>query len=199
MQENVAFCGIAGLASIANDLELPAAEKIKGERAAAGERAPRLHQQDIIELVRQGRPHTDEGVPIIADDIKFPRGAFLPELNAIVEMMGATTEICHVAPEDRANEVGLQEFRAAAIAAIESESSHVLIQYNRPDADQQGGGHFSPLAAYHQESDSFLLFDTAAFKVEPAWIPARKLYEAMATFDADAGKSRGYLTVTNPS
>ena len=56
------------------------------------------------------------------------------------------------------------------------------------------------LAAYDAVTDSFLLYDTAPFKVDAAWIPARELFDAMSTLDADAKDAgfdgrRGYLIV----
>jgi hypothetical protein len=50
-------------------------------------------------------------------------------------------------------------------------------------SDGEGGGHFSPLAAYHEESDSFLVMDVARYKYPPFWVHADLLCQAMATPD----------------
>jgi hypothetical protein len=56
-------------------------------------------------------------------------------------------------------------------------------------------GHYSPLAAYHEESDRFLMLDVAGYKYPPAWVEASDLYAAMTAVDVDSGKSRGFLQV----
>lgn len=41
----------------------------------------------------------------------------------------------------------------------------VVASYDRTALSQTGGGHFSPIAAYDQQSDSVLILDVARFKV----------------------------------
>ncbi len=63
---------------------------------------------------------------------------------------------------------------------------------------QERGGHISPLAAYHEETDRFLILDVARYKYPPVWVEAATLWEAMNTMDTTAGKTRGFVTVQLP-
>ena len=57
--------------------------------------------------------------------------------------------------------------------------------------DGKGGGHFSPIAAYHGPTDSVLVMDVARYKYPPFWVPLELLFKAMATRDGDSGRHRG--------
>lgn len=67
--------------------------------------------------------------------------------------------------------------------------------FHRPSLGQEGGGHFSPIAAYDEESDSALLLDVARYKYPSFWFPLQALYDAMNTTDGSAGVSRGWVRV----
>lgn len=58
------------------------------------------------------------------------------------------------------------------------------------------GGHFSPVAAYHEASDSFLIMDVSRYKYPPFWAPAEDLWQGMQMIDPGSGLSRGYIIVT---
>ncbi|KAI2493270.1 Phytochelatin synthase [Fragilaria crotonensis] len=63
---------------------------------------------------------------------------------------------------------------------------------------QTGDGHFSPIAAYHAESDSVLVMDVARFKYPPYWASVEDLYQAMQPIDEATQKSRGWFLLTDP-
>ena len=69
---------------------------------------------------------------------------------------------------------GAAQFREAAKAALGARDRFVLINFSRETMsdDGQGGGHFSPLAAYDEETDSFLVMDVARYKYPPFWVDA---------------------------
>jgi hypothetical protein len=89
------------------------------------------------------------------------------------------------------------------IADLADASGFVIVNFLRSalDEDPKGpieaslAGHYSPLAAYHEGTDRFLLLDVARYKYPPAWIEASELYGAMTATDLDSGKSRGFLQV----
>ena len=76
----------------------------------------------------------------------------------------------------------------------------MLINFSRETMsdDGQGGGHFSPLAAYDEETDSFLVVDVARYKYPPFWVDADLLWQAMATTDAVSDRHRGYVIIDAP-
>jgi hypothetical protein len=58
------------------------------------------------------------------------------------------------------------------------------------------GGHISPLAAYDDKTDRFLIMDVARYKYPPVWVKASDIFDAMNTPDAiNDGKTRGYVLV----
>ncbi|XP_032236217.1 glutathione gamma-glutamylcysteinyltransferase 2 [Nematostella vectensis] len=77
----------------------------------------------------------------------------------------------------------------------ENPNEFLVISYDRKKLQQTGTGHFSPVAAFDQETDSVLLFDTARFKYPPYWVPVRLLFESMLPVDPSTGKNRGYFVL----
>ena len=114
-----------------------------------------------------------------------------------------------------ASDISLDEFRQDIINVSRQVFSHpsesetndkdcqvkscLIASYLRSTLNQSGAGHFSPLGAYHPESDKVLIMDVARFKYPPHWVPVPLLFEAMQHVDASAGKSRGYLIVQKSS
>src|SRR5205814_968114 len=96
-----------------------------------------------------------------------------------------------------ASEKSEQVFREDAKKVLSS-GGGLIVNYHRKDVGQPGGGHFSPLAAYHEKSDSFLVYDVTRYKYPPSWVNTKELWNAMHTTDKTSGKTRGYLVVTKP-
>ncbi len=69
------------------------------------------------------------------------------------------------------------------------------MNYLRKSINQESGGHISPIAAYHKESDRFLILDVARYKYPPVWVKADMLWEAMQARDGDSSKSHGFVIV----
>ena len=69
----------------------------------------------------------------------------------------------------------------------------VLVNYARKILGQKGGGHISPIGAYDQASDSFLVMDVNPNKAPWVWVKADLLVKAMNTFDTK--ENRGYLLI----
>lgn len=85
-------------------------------------------------------------------------------------------------------------FRAAVRATLRSpDREFIVAAYSRQALRQTGGGHFSPIGAYHEESDSVLIMDVARFKYPPHWAPLEEVVRAMLHVDPDTGKPRGYV------
>jgi hypothetical protein len=198
-QPNVSFCNIRTFSMFANDLKLPLARTILRKERSNGMEVPVVRESDVLDAVRRMHPTTVGGHRIDADAIVFPRGAFMDEVDAIARMFGAKTELHHVNDTDPE----YQHFKLQALRALRDPDQHIMVQFDRRGVGQAGAGHYSALAAYDAVSDSFLLYDTATFKLDCSWIPARELFSAMSTVDADAEKAgmdgrRGYLLVAKP-
>jgi hypothetical protein len=86
------------------------------------------------------------------------------------------------------------EVRADLIGNLQSGGDYVIVNYQRRAVGQNGGGHISPLAAYDERSDAFLLLDVNPAAASWVWMPAATLIGAMRTFDTV--ENRGYLLVS---
>ena len=109
--------------------------------------------------------------------------------------------IQHVDPQSLA----LSRMRYELKSALIDPYARVMINYDRKGLGQVGGGHFSPLGAYHEKTDSFLIMDVAKYKYPPVWVGAATLYAAMATpdkcgsWDYPNGQERLVLTSDSDS
>lgn len=87
-----------------------------------------------------------------------------------------------------------EEMRLLIVSALKNPNQTVLALYQRRELNQEGGGHWSPIAAYDAVSDSFLILDVARFKYPPVWIDASKFIHAMQTANI-YNKSRGFIII----
>jgi hypothetical protein len=76
---------------------------------------------------------------------------------------------------------------------LKTANDYVILNYFRPVLGQKGGGHISPLAAYDQASDSFLVMDVNPNGQAWVWVKADALIQSMRT--PDTAENRGYLLV----
>lgn len=96
--------------------------------------------------------------------------------------------------EYKAKDFEGQDLRQILISALKNPNQCVLALYQRKELNQIGGGHWSPVAAYEEKSDSFLILDVARFKYPPIWVEAEAFLKSIQTsniFD----HSRGFIVV----
>ncbi|MBA2726634.1 MAG: glutathione gamma-glutamylcysteinyltransferase, partial [Parachlamydiaceae bacterium] len=72
----------------------------------------------------------------------------------------------------------------------------VIALYYRKALKQDGTGHWSPVAAYDHESDSFLILDVARYKYPPAWVSGKAFITGMKSLN-HKGLSRGFIILDN--
>ncbi len=80
--------------------------------------------------------------------------------------------------------------------ALGEDGRFVLANYLRANLGQAGGGHWSVLAAYDEQSDSVLILDVAKYKYTPVWVGISTLRQAIATIDTASKKARGLVIVS---
>ena len=85
--------------------------------------------------------------------------------------------------------------KQAIIDALATPNTFVIANIYRPALGQKGGGHFSPLGAYDEKSDSFLLMDVSNTHYSWVWIDSDELLKSMNTSDRDGGMYRGFIIV----
>jgi hypothetical protein len=83
------------------------------------------------------------------------------------------------------------------VNALLDENSRVVLNYDRGGIGQGplGHGHWSPIGAYSQEIDSFLIMDVAKYKYPPVWVPTDKLFGGVGTLDLCSAMKKHYLPV----
>jgi hypothetical protein len=131
-------------------------------------------------LVVLGKPVNDK------EDVGFQ----LRQLHELFRAHKFNSEI-HVAD----NSWNLRKLRAEFKTYL-NDPSHVIVANYRRDEMGQGrkNGHLSPVAAYDEKSDSFLIMDVNPNISHWGWVKASALLKAMQTFDTS--ENRGYLVVS---
>ncbi|MEO6018554.1 MAG: phytochelatin synthase family protein [Polaromonas sp.] len=96
------------------------------------------------------------------------------------------------------SDMSIDDFRNAMKDNLRYSDRVVLLNFDRKSLNEVGGGHWSPLAAYHPASDSVLVMDVARYKYPPLWVSVRELFAGSQTVDTVSGKSRGIVVISKP-
>ena len=177
-QDNPAYCGPASIAMVLNALEVP--RPPSDMTLGLG-----MFDQDNIFTPAA------EAVKPAAAIMSPPYGMTLDELAGVLASHDLSTEVVHAADSD------LDTFRQSAIAQLYDSDHFILVNYLRKAIGQEAGGHISPLGAYDEDTDRFLILDVTRYKYPPVWVEAAALFSAMNTIDSDnEGKTRGYVSVS---
>lgn len=174
-QQGPAECGPASCVMVLNSL---------GLEAPANPIHPPFHQ------FTQTNFFSSAVEKVLPRETLLHQGATLDELGNMLKAWNLQVEIHHGADSN------LEDFRRQARQALASGTQYVIINFHRDPLNQKGGAHFSPLAAYDENSDRFLMLDVARFRYPPFWITAESLFQAMNTTDTTSGKTRGYLLIS---
>lgn len=133
-----------------------------------------------------------------ARELGVARGGLqLEQLKALLETYPVEATAVH------ASDTTLDAFRTAISQDFADPTGFVIVNFLRSALGQEPNGpieaklagHFSPIAAYDEATDSVLMMDVARYKYPPLWIPTSELFDAMNTTDVDSGKTRGFLLV----
>jgi Phytochelatin synthase len=175
-QESRSSCGVASMTMVLNAMEVTAPE------------VPELAPYRTFTQANVLDERTEEVVPLRRIRTE---GMSLDQLAAVLATKPVTVSVHHAGTST------LGEFREQAQDCLARSDHFVIVNYFRPTLGQEGGGHHSPLAAYHRKSDRFLILDVARYKYPPVWVPASELFDAMnTTVPGTANKTRGYLLVS---
>jgi len=182
-QDEPSFCGISTLVMCLNALMIDPSQTWKG--------VWRWWSEELLDCC------------VSLDDAK-KHGITLDEFVCLAVCQGVDVQSCRPPPveidgDDLVSQSSYQAFRTAIFAATSSPpatTSVFVVSYDRKVVGQTGSGHFSPVGAYDEETDSVLVLDVARFKYPPHWMPMRTLWEATRTNDKSTGKPRGWVTLT---
>ena len=174
-QKNQAYCGVASSIMVLNAIAIPAPE--------APEYAPH-------HLFTQDNFFNTQTQKVVTPEVVSSRGMTLDQLGKLLESYPVKAEVHH------AGDLTLEEFRTLVVKNLQEPNNFVLVNYLRKAIAQETGGHISPLAAYNEKTDRFLILDVSRYKYPPVWVKAEELWKAMATVDSDSGKTRGFVLVS---
>jgi hypothetical protein len=109
----------------------------------------------------------------------FYSGMSLAQLDRLAQAVGFTAQVVYV------DSLSLEQFRDRLKASLDGARGYVLVNDDRRVLHQSGIGHISPIGAYDEERDLFLVLDEASYHYPFTWIPAQMLYDASHTRDGD--------------
>ena len=178
-QANLAYCGVASSVMVLNSLAVPAP-------AASGYGPYRFWTQDNLFS-------SDATRAVLPPEQVARRGMTLQQLRALLVSSGARAQAIHGGSLD------LAAFRRLVMANQTNPHDRLLVNYLRSSMGQEGGGHISPVAAYHAPSDQVLILDVARYRYPSVWVPLQDLWRAIRTTDSDSGLSRGLVVVRRPA
>ena len=170
-QERMAFCGVATSSIVANALSLFKSEQI--------------NQDNLFDRLGGGNTKSKFAVTF--------SGMTLDELGSILESLGTDVSVYHAA------DTTLSEFVQMAKDNLLDNSDFLVVNYAREVLGQNDIGHISPIGAYDEETDRFLILDVAAHNYPPTWVRSKDLWDAMNTVDVLVDKTRGFALVSNSS
>lgn len=117
-------------------------------------------------------------------------GLTLEKFGRMMQCHGLTVRVYY------AEASSLEEFRRLAAENLRTKGNFVVVNYDRGGVGQKPTGHISPLSAYHEASDRFLILDVASYKYPPVWVKASALWTALNTVDGESKRTRGYVLLS---
>jgi hypothetical protein len=139
-----------------------------------------------------------EGVTVECEttgDIIFEPGLNLEQLAAKLKLYLLSVQPRHAEAEMHPMKNPVGRFRQDLMAYMNDANTYMIVNYYGRALGKKIGEHFSPVAAYHEESDSVLVMDVAGHKHPWFWVSVKDLYHAMAT--KDGKETRGYMLVSD--
>lgn len=178
-QINQAYCGVASIVMVLNSL---------------GITAPEAPQYKPYHVFTQENFFSNEATnKVVSGDVVSRQGMSLDQIGGLLASYGAKVNVYHAA------DTNLEQFRKLTAENLKQPGNFVIVNYLRKEIGQEKGGHISPLAAYNEETDRFLILDVSRYKYPPVWVKTADLWKAMATTTSDSGKTRGFVFVSKGS
>jgi hypothetical protein len=175
-QNNQAYCGVASMVMVLNGLQIPAPE------------APQYKPYRVF--TQENFFSNDNTKKVLTPEVVSHQGMTLDQLGEFLASYGVKVNVYH------ATDISLEQFRKQAAENLKQPQNFVLVNYLRKAIGQEKGGHISPLGAYNEQTDRFLILDVSRYKYPPVWVKATDLWKAMLTNDSSSNKSRGFVFVS---
>jgi len=174
-QKNLTFCSIASAMMVLNALNI----KAPLDKTYA---PYRVFTQDNIFIPKVRQAINVENL--------YKEGLTLDDFGQLMQLFPVTVKVFH------ASDLSLLNFRKEAMHALHRTNTFIVVNIDRSLYGKKGG-HFSPLAAYDQKTDRFLIMDVARYRYPPVWVKTNDLLKAMNTVDTTSHKTRGFAIISN--
>lgn len=172
-QKNGTYCGVASAVMVLNSLPIP---------------APIDSDHSSFHYFTQDNIFNDKVLEIIKPEQVAKEGMQLSTLGQLLKSFALNVEVM---PADQRTE---EQFRKELIHALANQD-FIIVNFLRKTLHQEGGGHFSPIAAYDPASDRFLVLDVARYKYDSYWVKTADLWQAIHT--KDGAQYRGFLLINS--
>ncbi|HEY9697097.1 MAG TPA: phytochelatin synthase family protein [Trichocoleus sp.] len=174
-QVNQAYCGVASMVMVLNSLGIP---------------APVAPQYEPYHVFTQENFFDNPAArQVIRPDVVARQGLTLAELEQLLESYQVQATVHH------AGDTSIDDFRRLATENLNQPGNFIIINYLRRELGQESGGHISPVAAYDEATDRFLILDVARYKYPPVWVKSEDLWRSMNTLDSTSNKTRGFILI----
>ncbi|MEC4815745.1 MAG: phytochelatin synthase family protein [Scytonema sp. PMC 1069.18] len=175
-QTNQAYCGVASIVMVLNSLQIP---------------APQATQYSPFRIFTQENFFNNEATrKVVAPEVVSRKGMTLAQIGELLASYNVKVKVYHAA------DTNLKDFRRLVAENLKQPGNFVLVNYLRKEIGQERGGHISPIAAYNETTDRFLIMDVSRYKYPPVWVKTADLWRAIATVDSDSGQTRGFVFVS---
>lgn len=122
----------------------------------------------------------------------FMGGVDMKELAQMLKVHGVKSTVTHVATSTKAD---VDAFRKVVKEVVNDKSRFLIANYFRGYQGIEMGGHFSPIAAYDEESDSILILDIAGHKNPWIWVSITDFHKSMNSKNYAGTDFRGYMVL----
>jgi hypothetical protein len=202
LQRNEIFCGVATSTIVLNALyskDTSVKKPIDETQLSMTDRTylpkdsspivPRFTQNSIF--VKGAKSKLEVlGKPIpIKGKQKKDFGFQIRQLATLYKKHGAKVELIIFSKR-----IKLNAFRSQLKRNLLNPKDFVVVNFNYKELGRDSGGHISPIAAFHEKSDSVLILDVNPNIHGWYWVRLEDLFKAMNTFDTV--ENRGYLLVS---
>ncbi|KAJ2850223.1 hypothetical protein IWW36_002073 [Coemansia brasiliensis] len=168
VQSEPAYCGPSSLAMVLNALEVDPGRTWKG--------VWRWYSDELLESCR-----TESDLK--ANGITFDQFLCLASSHARVVVKRGKTAT-------------REEFLRDIKYVTQRDDIFMVLSFSRAVMGQTGDGHFSPIGAYHPQSNKALVLDSARYKY-PSWFAdVDKLYDSLQPVDPETNLPRGYFMIS---
>lgn len=175
-QNNQAYCGVASMVMVLNALSIPAPV------------APQYSPYHVF--TQENFFNNEQTRKVLPPEVVARQGMTLDQLGQLLATYPVKAKVYH------STDTSLGEFRKLAVENLQKPNNFVVVNYLRKVLGEERGGHISPLAAYNEQTDRFLILDVSRYKYPPVWVKTADLWQAMATMDTTSSKTRGFVLVS---